>query len=99
LAIRGYPYMCFHSIGFKAKIILRVCFLRSFATSSSQWGSSKLLAWLKDGEQGHVSVWGGLGMDMVRMGAGSIGMDMVRMGAGSIGNGNGDIAYLVPVVL
>nr|GEU98800.1 hypothetical protein [Tanacetum cinerariifolium] len=61
MAIRGYPYMCFHIIGFRTKIILRVCFLGSFATFSSQWGSSKLLAWLKDGEQGHVSVWGSIG--------------------------------------
>nr|GEX96057.1 hypothetical protein [Tanacetum cinerariifolium] len=73
LTIRRYPFMCFHSIGFREKIILRVCFLGSFATFSSQWGSSKLSAWLKDGEQGHVRVWGGLGMDVVRIGAGGKG--------------------------
>nr|GEY71690.1 hypothetical protein [Tanacetum cinerariifolium] len=76
LAIRGYPYMCFHCIGFRAKIIPRVCFLGSFATFSSQWGSSKLPAWLKDEEQGYVSMWGGLGMDIVRMGTGSIDQEL-----------------------
>nr|GEX58006.1 reverse transcriptase domain-containing protein [Tanacetum cinerariifolium] len=60
VAIRGYPYMCFHSIGFRAKIFIIVYFLGSFAMFPSQWGSSKLPAWLKVGEKGHVRVWGRL---------------------------------------